>query len=228
MMNKLYSILSKPYVVLIVMIIAPILSIADRNYGYFFGLFIALFLLWKSGWNWAKFGFGEKLSLSTILKGLLLAIAIFFIVDICIQPFVEIYFGEIDLSSIDEIRGDFTSFFILFVIMWVFAAFGEEFLFSGYYMKHLAEYMGNTDKAWLISAIILSIYFGVSHNYQGTSGMIAVGLASSIYFFTFYKNRTNLALLVFTHGFYDTIGLTLIYLNKDRIFYDWAVKLLSK
>ena len=94
-------------------------------------------------------------------------------------------------------------------------------------MKHLAEFMGNTNKTWFVSAIILSIYFGVSHNYQGTSGMIAVGLASSIYFFTFYKNRTNLALLVFAHGFYHTIGLTLIYLNKDRMFYDWALKLLN-
>ena len=146
MINKLYRFLSKPFIVIIVMIVAPILSIADRNFGYFFGLFIALFLLWKSGWNWAKFGFGKKISLSTILKGLLLAIIIFIIVDICIQPFLEIHFGEIDLSSIDDIRGDFASFFILFLIMWVFAAFGEEFLFSGYYMKHLAEFMGNTDK----------------------------------------------------------------------------------
>ena len=214
--------------VIIVMIIAPILAVADRNFGYFFGLAIALFLLWKSGWNWAKFGFGKKVSLSTILKGLLLAILIFVAVDICIQPFLEIYFGEIDLSSIDDIRGDFASFFILFVIMWVFAAFGEEFVFSGYYMKHLAEFTGNTDKTWLVSAIILSIYFGFSHNYQGTSGMIAVGLASSIFFFSFYRYRTNLALLVFAHGFYDTIGLTLIYINRDRIFYDWVLTLISK
>jgi len=227
MINKLYRFLSKPYIVIIVMIVASILSIADRNFGYFFGIFIALFLLWKSGWNWTKFGFEKKISLSTILKGLLLAIIIFVIVDICIQPFLEIYFGEIDLSSINDIRGDFASFFILFLIMWIFAAFGEEFLFSGYYMKHLAEFMGNTNKTWFVSAIILSIYFGVSHNYQGTSGMIAVGLASAISFFIFYKNRTNLALLVFAHGFYDTIGLTLIYLEKDRIFYEWVLNMIS-
>lgn len=228
MMNILYRFLSKPFVVIIAMIIAPILSMADRNYGYFFGLFISLFLLWKSGWNWKKFGFGQKIKLRTIINGLLLAIGIFLIIDICIQPFLEIYLGKIDLSSIEEIRGDFASFLPLFLIMWVFAAFGEEFLFSGYYMKHLAEFMGNTDKTWFISAVILSIYFGVSHNYQGTSGMIAVGLASTIFFFTFYKHRTNLAILVFAHGFYDTIGLTLIYLNKDRIFYDWAIQLINK
>jgi hypothetical protein len=227
MKNKLYRFLSKPYIVIIVMIIAPILSVADRNFGYFFGLFVALFLLWGSGWNWAKFGFGQHLNFKTIYRGLLLAIVIFFIIDICIQPFLEIYFGEIDLSSIEEIRGDFTSFFTLFIIMWIFAAFGEEFLFSGYYMKHLAELLGNTNRSWLISVIVLSIYFGFSHNYQGTSGMIAVGLSSTIFFFTFYKNRKNLALLVFAHGFYDTIGLLLIYLEKDRIFYELVLNMIK-
>ena len=62
---------------------------------------------------------------------------------------------------------------------------------------------------------------------RGAAGVIAVALSSSISFFIFYKNRTNLALLVFTHGFYDTIGLTLIYLNKDRLFYEWAIKLIN-
>ncbi len=112
MKNRIYSFLSKPYIVIIVMIIAPILSIADRNFGYFFGLFVALFLLWGSNWNWAKFGIWQKVNLRTILRGLLLSIAIFVIIDICIQPFLEIYYGNIDLSSVDEIRGDFASFFI--------------------------------------------------------------------------------------------------------------------
>ncbi len=228
MKNKLYNFLSKPYIVVCVMILAPLLSYFDRNFGYFFGLFIALFLLWGSNWDWAKFGFGQKLNFRTISRGLPLAIAIFFIIDVCIQPFLEIYFGTIDLSSIEEIKGDFTSFFILFIIMWIFAAFGEEFLFSGYYMKRLAELLGDTNKAWFISAIALSIYFGISHNYQGTSGMIAVGLSSTIFFFTFYLNRTNLALLVFAHGFYDTIGLSLVYLEKDRIFYEWVLNMIKK
>ena len=228
MKNRLYKFLTKPYTVIIVMIIAPILSIADRNFGYFFGLFVALFLLWRSGWNWAKFGFGQNISFKTILKGLLLAVAIFFIIEICIQPFLEIYFGPIDLSSIEDIRGNFTNFIILIIIMWVFAAFGEEFLFSGYYMKHLAELLGNTNKSWLTSVIVLSVYFGISHNYQGTSGMIAIGLSSIIFFFTFYKNRNNLALLVFAHGFYDTIGLTLIYLEKDNVFYDFVLNMIEK
>ena len=42
--------------------------------------------------------------------------------------------------------------------MWVFAAFGEEFLFSGYYMKHLAEFMGNTNKGELIMKVLSANY----------------------------------------------------------------------
>ena len=114
------------------------------------------------------------------------------------------------------------------LIMWIFAAFGEEFLFSGYYMKCLAKALGDTNKAWLISAIILSIYLGVSHNYQGTAGIIAIALSSTIFFMTFYRNRENLILLVLAHGFYDTIGLTLISFNKDDTFYDLALSLIEK
>ena len=64
------------------------------------------------------------------------------------------------------------SFIILFLIMWVFAVFGEEFLFGGYYKKHFAEFLGDTNKSWGISTIILSIYFEVSHNYQGTTDLM--------------------------------------------------------
>lgn len=227
MKKWIYSHLTRPYVVVVVMVLAPVFAQADRNFGYFFGLAVALLILWSSGFDWSRFGLGQKLSKSTILHALFLAVLIFAIVDIGIQPFLEVYFGEIDLSSIDEIRGDPVSFLILMVIMWIFAAFGEEFLFTGYYMKHLAEFLGNSDKAWLVSATVLSIYFGASHNYMGTAGMIAVAIASAFYFFTFYRNRTNLALLVFMHGFYDSIGLTLIYLNQDRIFFHWASKLVG-
>ena len=66
------------------------------------------------------------------------------------------------------------SFIILFLIMWVFAAFGEEFLFGGYYIKHFAEFLGDTNKSRGISTIILSIYFGVSHNYQETTDLKSV------------------------------------------------------
>jgi membrane protease YdiL (CAAX protease family) len=110
--------------------------------------------------------------------------------------------------------------------MWLFAAFGEEFLFRGYYMKGVAELLGNTNKGWLISAILISIYFGIAHSYQGPAGMIAVGIAGFCFSLIFYKNRDNLALAVFVHGFYDMIGLTLLYYSKERVIVEWVERML--
>ena len=226
MINKIYKILAKKYTVIFIMIIATILSYFDRNYGYFFGLGIVFLILKGTNFKWSEFGLVKKINKKTIFKSLLFAIVIFIGIDIFIQPFLEIYFGPIDLSSVDDIRGDFINYVILMIIMWVFAAFGEELLFSGYYMKQIAKILGDTNRAWILSVFIISIYFGISHNYQDTSGMIAVGLASFCSFMIFAKNRDNLILVILIHGFYDTIGLTLIYLNKDRIFFDWIQQML--
>ena len=132
------------------------------------------------------------------------------------------FLGEYDLSSLDDVRGNLGGYIALMIIMWVFAAFGEEFLFRGYYMKALAELFGNSNKSWLLSAIITSIYFGVSHGYQGSIGMVSSFLWAFCIAMIFNKNRNNLLLLVLIHGIYDTVGITLLYLNKDHIISDWV------
>jgi membrane protease YdiL (CAAX protease family) len=206
------------------MLIAPLFGFIDRNFVFFFGLGIAFLILWGSNFEWTKFGMGKKITRNTILKSLLMTV-LFFIGFSIIDSFLQHYLGEFDLSSVEDIRGNFIGYFVLMLIMWVFAAFGEEFLFRGYYMKSLAELLGNSNKNWFLSAIITSVYFGVSHIYQGTVGMVSVFLWSLLISLIFNKNRNNLFLLVLIHGFNDTIGLTLIYLNKDNLISEWIHQL---
>lgn len=221
MKDKIYEFLTRPYMVLPVLVCATLLSVLDRNYGYFFGLTVVFLILWGSNFRWLEFGIGKRFNFRTVLDGLLIAVALFAVMDMAIQPQLELYFGAVDLSSLEDIRGNIVGFIILSVVVWVFAAFGEELLFHGYYMKWLARMMGNSDKAWLVSAVFISVYFGISHAYQGTAGMIAVGLAGLSHALLFYKFRDRLMMLVFAHGFYDMIGLTLIYLGKERLFVEW-------
>ena len=131
------------------------------------------------------------------------------------------YLGENDLSSLEDLRGDFANYAIMMVIMWVFAALGEEILFHGYYMKRLAKLFGGSSIAWGVAGVLIAIYFGISHGYQGLSGIIGVAIGSLFFAFMFYRNRTNLLLLVLIHGIYDSIWLTLIYLNKDSSVGSW-------
>ena len=220
MKNKIYSLLTKPFSVILVLLIATLLSLADRNFGYFFGLGVVIFMAWKNKWNWAIFGFGKKINRKTVGKSLLLTIPLFIGLSI-IEPFLQNYFGAFNLSSVDDIRDDVVNYAILMVIMWVFAAYGEELLFRGYYMQGFAKLFGNTNANWLFSALLISVYFGISHAYQGIAGIIAVTLGGFYFSTVYYTNRDNLAIGALVHGFYDTIGLTLIYLNKDGVFSDW-------
>lgn len=225
MISKFYNYLNKPYAVVLVMLIAPLFGFIDRNFVFFFGLGVAFLLLKGSKFDWARFGIGQKITGKTIVKSLVIAIILFILLNVFIGPIVQEWFGDYNLSSIEHIKGNLVGYLIILVVVWVFAAFGEEFLFRGYYMKALAELLGNNNKAWLLSALITSLYFAISHIYQGIAGVISVFLWSFIVSLLFTKHRTNLLLLVLIHGFYDSIGVTLIFLNMDKVLFDWIEQL---
>jgi membrane protease YdiL (CAAX protease family) len=223
--TKLFNYLTKPYAVVVVIIIATLLSLVDRNLGFFFGLGVVLFIIWQKKWDWSYVGIGQKLNLKTIINSLWIAIIFFFATGV-IDAIHQYYLGAHNLSSLDDIRGDFGSYVAMMVIVWIFAAFGEEILFHGYYMQGFAKLFGDTKKAWILAGVLIAIYFGISHGYQGLSGIIGVGIGSLFFAFLYFKNKNNLLLLVLIHGFYDSIWITLIYLNKDRIVNEWFQQLL--
>lgn len=226
MKNKIYYLLTKPYIVVLAMTMGVLLSIfIDRNFNFFTGLTFALLILWGSKFDWPRFGFAKKITLTTVFKsfGITVLLAVGFYI---FEGILEMYFGEIDISTFDNVRGNSSEYINLLIVVWIFAAFGEEFIYRGYYMKQLAKLFGDTNKAWLISAIIISIYFGTSHAYQGVSGIITVTLWHFCISLIFFKNKKNLFSPILIHGFYDTIGVTLIYLNEERIVTEWVQQLL--
>ncbi|WP_339627340.1 CPBP family intramembrane glutamic endopeptidase [uncultured Maribacter sp.] len=225
MKAQLFNYLVKPYSVVVVILIATLLSLQDRNLGYFFGLGVVFFTVWQKKWDWSYVGIGQKLNLKTIINSTWISILFFFVPGI-IDTILQYYLGNHDLSSLNDTRGDFGSYAIMMVIMWVFAAFGEEVLFHGYYMQRFAKLFGDTKKVWILSGILIAVYFGISHGYQGLSGIIGVGIGSLFFALLYYKNKSNLLLLVLIHGIYDSIWLTLIYLNIDSVVNEWFQQLL--
>ena len=225
MKTKTYNFLNKPYTVVLVMLIAPLFGFIDRNFVFFFGLGVTFLILKGSNFDWKRFGIGNKITWKTISKSLLITLPLFLVFMTLIDPFLQSWLGEYNLSSVEDIKGNLVGYIVLMVIMWVFAAFGEELLFRGYYMKALATLLGNNNKAWMLSAIITSLYFAISHIYQGISGSVAVFLWSLIISLIFNKNRNNLLLLVLIHGLYDSIGITMIFLDTDFGITEWVQQL---
>lgn len=221
MKNKIYAFLTRPIIIVFTILISSILSYLTGGPGYIFGIIVALTVFWASKFNWNEFGIGKLNWVKTFIQAVLFAILIFIIMNIIMQPFVEHYWGETNLSQLDGIRGNFVNYLMFIAFMWIIAAFGEEFLYRGFFMKRFAEILGGKDKDWLISAVAISALFGMAHLYQGISGMITTGLIGFFLSIIFYKNRENLTLNILTHGIYDMIGITLIYLDREKIFIDW-------
>jgi membrane protease YdiL (CAAX protease family) len=71
------------------------------------------------------------------------------------------------------------------------------------------------------------VLFGLAHQYQGLSGMISTGLVGLALGILFLKSRNRLWLTILTHGVYDAILITLIYLDKDMYVFNLIENLLQ-
>ena len=203
-----------------VAIISLALSIWLGAVGYFFGIIIVMLTLWSNRWNWLQIGLKSGNILKNVAKALAYAVVIFITIDILAQPIVELYMGKIDLSALDGIRGNLLAYAIFILIMWISAAFGEEFFYRGYLMRRLASMLDDSMDSWFLASAVSAVYFGLAHLYQGWSGVITTGIIGFVFGLIYMKER-NLLLPILIHGMYDMIGITLIYLNKERFFLDW-------
>ena len=220
--EKIASLMTSPFTIISVISLIFTISILTGNIGTILGFVVVLFTLWAIKWDWSYFGVQRNPLLQTLLKALLYTLLIILVNDVFFQPAIEMFFGETDLSALDGIRGNLLNYLIFLLIMWVVAAFGEEFLYRGYMCKGLAHIFGNTRLAWAAAIIISSAVFGFAHLYQGISGVITTGFVAIIFGVIFYRNQKNLWVGILTHGIYNVFGITLIFLEKERVITNWA------
>jgi len=198
------------------------LTFWKNDLAFFLGLIFVLILLWARKWDWKFVGIEKPKSWKKLLfKSLIYSVLILIVVDIIITPWVEYILNTtVDLSSLNGIRGNFLNYIIFILIMWVIAAFGEEFVFRGLLVKRLGILLGNSKFTMWIAVVFSSLLFGLGHEYQGISGMISTGVVSFILGAIFIKNKNILWFTILTHGFYDVIGITLIYFSLEQDVYN--------
>lgn len=156
----------------------------------------------------------------TVLLALLLGIAIEFLSELLLTPLIEQTTGTpIDLSAFESMRGNFPAFLMMLALGWIVGGFLEEFTFRGFLITRLMLLWGESSISLLAALLITSGGFGISHHYQGLSGMLSTGIIAFVFGIIFIKSQYNLWLLILTHGFVNTVGLTMIYLNLDKAIY---------
>jgi len=190
-------------------------------YGVIIGwifLLAALLICIRQG-SFAEIGFRRPASWRrTLLLGIAFGVLAQFVFVVVIDPLLARWTGTpVDLSSLDAMRGNLPVFLIMLAIGWVLGGLLEEMLFRGYLLKRIQYIIG--DQPWASAAALLltSIAFGMAHGYQDTSGMISTGLMAIFLGTLFIRSQGNLWLPILVHGVSNTIGLTLIFIDKDKL-----------
>ena len=183
---------------------------------------VLLLIVWLKlrGEQLATFGLVTPRWLRTIALGLLLTmvqIIVTNLLDRFVEPYLVAWFGanpNLAQETFAEIKGNLPLYLMIVPVVWLFAAFGEEFLYRGYLMTRLAEIFGGGRMAWAAANFGQAVMFALAHWYQGLTGMVTIGVVAIVTGIATFAWGRNLWPAIIAHGITNTIGFTLLYLGR--------------
>jgi uncharacterized protein len=107
----------------------------------------------------------------------------------------------------NEITGNAKIALLALLVVWTFAAFGEEIAYRGYLLTRAADIGRRTTIAYWLGIVLVSILFGYGHYYKGPSGIIDSGIAGLILGAAYMVAHRNLWVCILAHGFIDTFAV---------------------
>lgn len=205
---------------LAIVLFSLIITLALPGLGVLFA-FIALLVYLLIGDRRKKFesvGFNKpknwiSLILITLVFGIILELGFQSIVE----PVIEKALGSnLDLSNLEGIKGDPLNYILLLTIGWLVGGFLEEVLFRGFLLDRISQLFNNRKLGNILAILITSTVFGLAHMYQGYPGVIATGLISVILGVVYVNSKKVLWYSIFIHGFNNTVGITIIFLDLEK------------
>ena len=172
-----------------------LLSLVLRNRG--FGVI---------GWVWP----------ASWLRTLLWAVGAAVVVVLCGQ-FVSdplttmIWHKAPDVSQFNTLKGNANEALRALLLVWTFAAVGEEFGYRGYLLTRAADLGNRSPLAYWLGLVVVSVLFGFGHFYQGPSGVFSTALDGFIIGAAYLLSGRNFWVAILTHGLVDTFGIALLF-----------------
>ena len=159
--------------------------------------------------NWSAMGFKRPASWRRILQiALVAAILRILLGEFLIEPVTGLFWPKPTAPALaNEITGNVKMALIALLVVWTFAAFGEEIAYRGYLVTRAADIGGRSVAAYWIGVVLVSILFGYGHYYKGASGPIDSGVAGLILGSAYMLAGRNLWASILAHGFIDTFGV---------------------
>lgn len=118
-------------------------------------------------------------------------------------------------AGTDAITGNLKVAALTLVLVWTFAAFGEEIGYRGYLLRRAADVGGGSTGSYWAAAVVTAVLFGIGHWYKGPTGIVDSGVAGLILAAAYMLAGRNLWASILAHGFIDTFAVVLVYLGLD-------------
>ena len=177
---------------------------------------LMIWLLRSQNESITSIGFSfNRFSWKTIPVGLIFAVGWLLLHHYLIQPLLTSAFGikDADVSDFNFIKHNPIPYLLILLAAWLIGGWYEEIIFRGFIHSRIAGWLKGKKYAFLISTLFTSTVFAFYHIQQGAGGVIHAGIFALIPSYFLYRYKGNLWYGIVFHALYDTIALTLIFLD---------------
>lgn len=170
---------------------------------------LGLASIWLRDGRWSAMGFKRPASWGRIFLIALVAAGMRILLgQFVIEPVTGFFWPPPSAPQLaNEIAGNAKVAGLALLIVWTFAAFGEEIAYRGYLLARAADIGRRSTTAYWLGIVLVSVLFGYGHYYKGPSGIIDSGIAGLILGAAYMVAGRNLWTCVLTHGFIDTFAV---------------------
>jgi membrane protease YdiL (CAAX protease family) len=168
--------------------------------------------------GWSAMGFTRPASWRRIFLIALAAAGVRILLgQFVIEPVTGFFWPSPTAPALaNEITGNAKIALLALLLVWTFAAFGEEIAYRGYLLTRAADIGRRSTIAYWLGIVLVSVLFGYGHYYKGPSGIIDSGIAGLILGTAYMVAGRNLWACILAHGFIDTFGVIDAFLGWSK------------
>jgi membrane protease YdiL (CAAX protease family) len=166
---------------------------------------LILFFLWRNGESVTRIGWSWRHPVREVILGVVLFVPLFLGAALLELALLHIGLSAPATPQPSFLRAQGPLEGILAVLLVTVVAVAEETIFRGYLLLRFRAVLGGTGTAVVLSSLI----FAVGHGYEGSAGLVTVGVMGAV-FALVYVWRGSLVAPIVMHFLQDFLGIVLL------------------